>query len=338
LSCAFKPSAARGLLIDETVRISVAESISVLSQPILAECPDFRPLLEHWIASLRAGPMRPGVFAIYSDLVESIFSENEPAFLSAMGGLAGLNRDATDLNADTPDELRAVTLADDELGPGMASRFVRHLDDDPTTPLAVAPVAAQELASAKQRLAETCLLLDSAVPELIGEIRRLVRDIIFVVSEPRSGELVFHGASTFYLWGALFLNMRRHPDRVSMAEGLTHEAAHSLLLGYTLGAPLVENDASERFPSPLREDLRPMDGIVHATYVLARMHYCIERLLSSDALTDLERDQLEAAKRRRKAEYLDGLNVVASHARFTDAGTAIFAGAQKYMAQACAAS
>jgi HEXXH motif-containing protein len=56
---------------------------------------------------------------------------------------------------------------------------------------------------------------------------------------------------------------------------LTHEAAHSLLLGYTLGAPLVESDPAERFSSPLREDLRPMDGIVHATYVLARMHYII---------------------------------------------------------------
>ncbi len=81
-----------------------------------------------------------------------------------------------------------------------------------------------------------------------------------------------------------------------------------------------------------------MDGIVHATYVLARMHYCIERLLASEALTDAERDQLEAAKRQRSAEYFDGLKVVASHARFTEIGGAIFAGAQAYMSQTYAAS
>jgi hypothetical protein len=68
------------------------------------------------------------------------------------------------------------------------------------------------------------------------------------------------------------------------------------------------------------------------------MHYCIERLLLSDDLTDIERDQLEAAKRRRSTEYFDGLNVVASHARFTDLGRAIFAGAQTYMSQVYAAS
>jgi hypothetical protein len=68
------------------------------------------------------------------------------------------------------------------------------------------------------------------------------------------------------------------------------------------------------------------------------MHYCIERLLSCEALTDAERDQLEATKRQRRTEYSDGLNVVASHARFTELGGAIFAGAQSYMSQAYAAA
>jgi hypothetical protein len=35
-----------------------------------------------------------------------------------------------------------------------------------------------------------------------------------------------------------------------------------------------------------------MDGIVHATYVLARMYYCFERLLASAELTAVERDRL----------------------------------------------
>jgi HEXXH motif-containing protein len=136
------------------------------------------------------------------------------------------------------------------------------------------------------------------------------------------------------LWGALFLNAGMHPDRVSMAEGLTHEAAHGLLFGYTLGAPLVDNDASERFASPLREDPRPMDGIVHATYVLARMHYCIERLLASQILSAAERDRLEAAKLRRRADYLQGMEIVSAHARFTAVGRALFEGAQTYMTAA----
>jgi hypothetical protein len=53
---------------------------------------------------------------------------------------------------------------------------------------------------------------------------------------------------------------------------------------------------------------------------------------------DAERDQLEEAKRRRRTEYFNGLDVVASHARFTELGGAIFTGAQTYMSQAYPAS
>jgi hypothetical protein len=322
----FGPSHARAASVDSNVRRSMARSFSVLRKAIGVQRREFRSSLTRCIACLLAGPVRPGLFALYCDLVEAIFSDDEPAFVSALTTI-----DAIDMAAS--DGVRAVTLTDEDLGLGMADRFVRHLDDDPTSPLRVAAVSSEELARASDCLAETWLLIESAVPELGREIRALVRDVVFVASEPVAGGPAFHGASTFYLWGALFLNARMHPDRVSMAEGLTHEAAHSLLLGYTLGAPLVENDASELFVSPLREDPRPMDGIVHATYVLARMHYCIERLLRARALNAAERDRLEAMKLRRKADYLQGLEIVASNARFTPVGRSIFAGARDYMSQ-----
>jgi len=322
----FSPSAARGAFVDGSVRRHTARSFSVLCKPIAAQRPEFRSSLTRCVAALLARPVRPGIFALYSDLVEAIFSEDEPAFLSAMTAI-------DEFDAEASDDVRAVTLTDDDLGLGMADRFLRHLDDDPTSPLRVAPVSPEELGRASDRLTETWALIESVDPALSHEIRALVRDVVFVASEPGAGGVAFHGASTFYLWGALFLNARMHPDRVSMAEGLAHEAAHSLLLGYTLGAPLVENDASELFVSPLRDDPRPMDGIVHATYVLARMHYCIERLLASQALNAAERDRLEAMKLRRKADYLQGLAIVASSARFTPVGRSIFAGAQDYMSQ-----
>ena len=118
MSFEFKPSAARGRLVDETVRVGLAESLSLLSQPILAERPDFGPRLARWIVSLRAAPVRPGVFAVYSDLVESIFSEDERGFLSAISAFA-------ELDGDAADDLHVVTLADSDLGPGMTERFVR---------------------------------------------------------------------------------------------------------------------------------------------------------------------------------------------------------------------
>jgi HEXXH motif-containing protein len=327
LSVSFNPDGARGALIDEAVRRSAAESLSALSDAIAAQRPDLIAALQRWIAKLHSGPVRPALFALYSDLVEAIFSDDEPAFQSAITAIA-------ELEVNAPDGVRSITLADRDLGRGMMVRFLHHLDDDPTTPLNAGPISGEELRLASDCLTSTWKLLDVAAPELSREIRALVRDVVFVSSESGAGGLVFHGASTFYLWGGLFLNARMHPDRVSMAEGLAHEAAHSLLLGYSFGAPLVDNDDSERFSSPLREDKRPMDGIVHATYVLARMHYCIERLIASRALDAAERERLEAAKQRRRSDYLQGLEIVSSHARFTPIGRALFEGAQTYMAAA----
>lgn len=325
LSVPFNPDGTRGALVDGAVRRSAAESLSLLCDAIAAQRPDLIPSLQRSIARLHSGPVRPALFALYSDLVDAIFSDDEPAFQSAMTAI-------TELEVEASDGVRGITLGDGDLGPGMAIRFLRHLDDDPTTPLCVGPISGEELRIANDCLTSTWNLLDVAAPELSLEIRALVRDVIFVASESGTGRLVFHGASTFYLWGSLFLNARMHPDRVSMAEGLAHEAAHSLLLGYSFGAPLVDNDVSDRFASPLREDPRPMDGIVHATYVLARMHYCIERLLASQALNAAERDCLEAAKLRRRSDYLQGLDIVSTHARFTPIGRALFEGAQSYMA------
>ena len=324
----FAPDPGRGTLIDHRVRHGAAASLSVLRDAIAEQLPEFRDPMQQWIANLGVGPVRPGVFAVYSDLVEAIAAEDEPACLSALEAIGRFS-------PRTSATLRGATLVDEDLGEGMAERFARHLDDDPSIPVRFVPVSEEELVIAKQRLAQAAALLDHAAPALAGEIRRLIRDVVFLASEAAPDEFTFHGASTFYLWGALFLNAKVHPDRVSMAEAITHEAAHSLLLGSTFGAPLVENDDSERFASPLREDLRPMDGIVHATYVLARMHYCIERLLASDALSPEERVALETTKLRRRAEYKAGLEVVAAHARFTPTGRALFDGAQRYMSEAC---
>jgi hypothetical protein len=321
----FIPDGTRGALVDDAVRRSTAESISLLSDAIGAQRPELIASLQRLIYNLHSGPVRPTLFALNSDLVEAIFLDDTPAFQSAMTAIS-------EFEAEASDYIRGITLADGDLGPGMALRFRHHLDDDPTTPLSVGPISREELRIASDCLTATWNLLDVAAPELSREIRALVRDVIFVASEPGAGGLVFHGASTFYLWGSLFLNARINPDRVSMAEALAHEAAHSLLFGYSFGAPLVDNDVSERFASPLREDPRPMDGIVHATYVLARMHYCIERLLASQALNADERDRLEAAKLRRRSDYLQGLDIVSTHAQFTPIGRALFKGAQTYMA------
>ena len=110
-----------------------------------------------------------------------------------------------------------------------------------------------------------------------------------------------------------------------LVEGPAHETAHALLFGMTLGADLTTNDPAGRYASPLRRDPRPIEGIVHATYVLARMNHALLALRKAPTLDEGERALIDTKLDRNRASYEAGLDVVLAHARFTPEGGAIFA-------------
>src|SRR5437763_7973451 len=90
----FHPSGPRGREVDESVRRGAADSIAVLGKAIVAQRPELRIALQRWSASVRAGPVRPGLFALYSHVVESIFRDDEPAFRSAVDAIAQVDPEA----------------------------------------------------------------------------------------------------------------------------------------------------------------------------------------------------------------------------------------------------
>ena len=75
-----------------------------------------------------------------------------------------------------------------------------------------------------------------------------------------------------------------------------------------------------------------MDGVVHATYVLARMVYCLRALLASGALTSTETDEAASLLETYSECYWAGSRTVSPHARFTPEGASVFENAQAYMA------
>ena len=101
-----------------------------------------------------------------------------------------------------------------------------------------------------------------------------------------------------------------------------------------MGKPLVENPAEVVYPSPLRSDLRPMDGVVHASYVISRMHYAAARLLESGRLSHEEEREAREATERYARHFHEGLAVIDEHARWTEVGESAFGAARRYMATA----
>ena len=131
-----------------------------------------------------------------------------------------------------------------------------------------------------------------------------------------------------------FPQPRRHADPLSLLETLAHEAAHSLLFGIQISGALVLNPDHERYTSPLRVDLRPMDGVYHATFVSARMHFAMQELLASGLLRGEETALAQEAAARDRGHFFEGLRAVKKKGRLSPTGAAVMAGAEAYMARA----
>jgi hypothetical protein len=325
----FFPDAHCAQLIDAAVRARLAGSLSTAFALLDNAAAELPPALDNLISAIRSRQVRPGIMVLYGDLIPAILEQNNAVLTAVISLLARPEWCATATH-------RVVTLDDAELGTGMAGRYVQHIADDPENLISMAAINAAELAGGRDRISDAMMLLAHAAPALYAEINALISEIILVKNQPLPGALEFHGASSFFLWGALILNLTAHPGRVKLVEGLVHEAAHGLLHGLTLGGPMTTNNTSERHVSPLRDDKRPMEGLVHAAYVLARMHFAMgalahPSLLAAGQITAAE--QTEAMRRYRSAaqNFRDAEQTIMAHGDFTPAGKALFAMAQDYM-------
>ena len=99
------------------------------------------------------------------------------------------------------------------------------------------------------------------------ELESLVRTIVLATAQ----ENKFGGASAFAGWGSVLVNPASCHSVLGTALTIVHESSHVKLFYPYLDDEIVLNDPDDRYASPLRREARPMNGIYHAAFVLARM-------------------------------------------------------------------
>ena len=320
---AFLPSPGRGAAVDGAVRQQLADSLQTLYGRVGSSITYDEGKLGSLIETVRRGPVKPTVFGTYTDLVESIYADNADQAQQLSDRLLELDGPST--------ELHTVTLRDEDLGPDQASRYARLIDDDPDEPIHMQRI--DDVVSAASAVTEALALIESSDPVLAAEIRDIAREVVVAepAKSPETGELAqFDGASTFYLWGAVFSRLSGK-SRVDLAQTFAHETGHLLLFGLMMGQPLVENAYDERYDSPLRHDPRPMEGLVHAAYVIARMHRCLAVLIEAGQLSPDEMTKARTDMELHKDRFDGALEIINGQARFSDAGAEIFGNAVDYM-------
>lgn len=319
----FFPNAGRAVKLDQRMHEGLAESLSHIADLLPEEWASYQRSLWHMANEIQNGVRYgPNAFGVYYEATERLLTGNmtdAPALIDALTDQAPLTHSGT--------QILSLGDAGDK---GAIDRYQRMMDSDPTTRFGFVEPAPSIAAEATRLIQSAMDTLHRVTPDLAGEIEALVKQLILVGRDPNATNQ-FAGGSSYSLWGALFLNAECHHDPLSFIEAIAHESAHSLLFGCCVDEPLVRNPDEDRFPSPLRRDPRPMDGIYHATYVSARMHWVLDELIRSGTLTA---DETALALEKREVDrrnFHDGLEVVETHGVLTDTGTALMAAAEDYM-------
>ncbi len=275
------------------------------------------------LGRIAAGPVSPLAFGRYYELVLALEA----------GDAEDARRVAEDLLARTLEdvEFRILDLADPGADPASAC-YERLFDSDPSTPLGLRSAPPEEATRFREQIRAGLDLLETGYPELAAEFRTLIRRVVLAVGPVDPQAIQFDGASSFMLWGAVLLNAGNRETRLSMAQVLAHESGHNLLFGMCTDRDLVENEDHELYRSPLRVDPRPMDGIVHATFVAARMFDTVQVLRASGVLTAPEVEEADRALESHRAAFARGMETVREHGRLTDLGRDLLAAAETRVA------
>lgn len=320
----FEPNGNRAQLLDREMRRSLASSLRYLGERTEGYVVFDRQALRDLTAALDLGArLSPAVFCSYSELVFALlqfdYGRAEHLF-EELVSLRPLDRDPQILCLDAP-ELRPY-----------ADRYRTFMSFDEEGQYHVIPPDPQRVAAFIQHLEKVLHLIDRITPELVGEFYAVVSQLVMVSGSSARRGFQFGGGSSYMLWGALFVNVDHARSDLEMVDLIAHETAHLLLYGFCREEPLVRNPDSELYPSPLRQDLRPMDGIYHATWVSARMHYAMQAFSRSEHLTRSEREEARHAAQQHRLEFLAGHGVVEGKADLTSTGRSLMEAAFTYMA------
>lgn len=325
----FKPDKRRAFVLDARMRLRLAESIEHVGERSRGIISVDEQALSHLVATLRGNHRFPAAaFALYYDVVEAIFDHrltDAEALLTELCSQSPVSEPLTFARLDPAvTDVRTV------------DRYCRMVDTDKLTRFVFNPPPPQAADEFPEFCHRAIALMTQADPELAGEFGGLVCEIVLASGRSTDGKIRFAGASSFLLWGAIVVSPSAHRTPISLVEGLAHESAHSLLFGLMVDEPLVLNPDWERFQSPLRDDPRPMDGIYHATFVVARVHYAMERLLASELLNAAAREEANEILVTNRMAFAEGLPIIERHGQLTSRGTAIIAAAKTYMERAAA--
>lgn len=221
------------------------------------------------------------------------------------------------------DRARVIGWGDGSLSPVERELLQAAFRDDIGLTAHLLPTDPGRAAALGTEIAAVLGDLGTVLPRWAQEFRALVAQIILA----DSAEAGFAGASAFAAWGAILVNPAAQADRLALLLTLIHESSHLKLFGAFVDDEVVLNDPDETFASPLRRQPRPMVGIYHAAFVLARIVCFLHDLRASgqgaQVLGPIPEDAVQRALQNAVDSFGAAHEVILAHGRLTALGRSI---------------
>lgn len=209
-----------------------------------------------------------------------------------------------------------------------------YFADEPDSIFAyVAPAGRVEPRSAQVR--DALEMIRRGSPGLADEIDELVTTVILAtgihLNNSTTPAAPFQGASALRAFGSIVLDAEPDLSPVDAITSMIHEQAHLVLFALAPKDGVVTNPDEERYASPLRDDLRPLEGIHHATFVLARMIFGLQSVRSTIGMSPYDESRISEIVNTSRPLFYDGLETLSRHANLTPEGAFTLDAAKAYM-------
>lgn len=173
----------------------------------------------------------------------------------------------------------------------------------------------------REKILQALAVIQDNDPDMYHEIQHYI-DTIYLTCATEDGSRFMRSGTNFYMWGLVFLYINPEHTVPYYIEHLAHECGHTALNMINAYDELVLNPPDARFAAPLRIDKRPMIGLFHAFFVISRICYVFDNIITRE-----QSPHIDACKMRFNnalAKLRETHDIIKSNALFTDVGHEIY--------------
>lgn len=229
----------------------------------------------------------PLAFAWYRELaLKTLYPADEQPVVSI--GLNALRASCLDWQSLEPQEMLIVT-PNDKRSPYNAWGWSKLLNEGTDGLLKLEAPRGEEVQKFLEKVEDALKVFKTHAPNAHAEWQAALRMIV-AVRECEDSEIRLAGGSSLFLPGVIVVNVAHCDTTANTLATLVHEAAHVRLNSLCSHEPLSRSSPDARYTSPLRSDGRPMEGVIHATFVCATIVDLFSKIAASLDDNDIAED------------------------------------------------